>query len=97
MPVQECPPRFLAVARRGDAQALALQEFGEEITDLTVVIDDQDMRQGFHVCYNSAQPGGCAVVVAIGDNSFAPLRQRAASKKIDSPNPPERLICYSQT
>ena len=53
MPVDEGAAGLLAVARGGDAQALAFQEFGQQVADFAVVIDDQNMRHGFHGCYNS--------------------------------------------
>src|SRR3712207_9570061 len=37
-------PRFLGVARRGHAHALAFQEPGQEVADLAVVVHDQDVR-----------------------------------------------------
>ncbi len=68
MAVEEGPARFLGIPRGGDAQALAFEEFSEQIADFTVIIDDQNVGHGLHVCYNSAMPGGWAGGVAIGCN-----------------------------
>jgi hypothetical protein len=68
MPIHEGPARFLAIARGGHPQAVALQELGQQVADFAVVIDDKDMRQRFHGCYNNGAISVWAGQVAIRDN-----------------------------
>ena len=46
--VQPGAPRLLAVAHRGDPDALLFQEAGEKIADFAVVVDDEDVRGLVH-------------------------------------------------
>jgi hypothetical protein len=48
MPVQPRASGLLAIAHRGDADSLLLQEAGEKIADFTIIVDDKNMRGLVH-------------------------------------------------
>ena len=46
--IDPCASCFPAVAHGGDADALLLQEAGEKIADLAIVVDDEDVWRLVH-------------------------------------------------
>jgi len=38
-----------AIFRATDSKPVALEDLADEVTDLTIIVDDQDMGSAFHV------------------------------------------------